>query len=226
LDSSAKFANVREHTCKWHTPQPRKADAPFTSTTQTRLGLIAVCLIALLLAGCSSGSDTIAAQAKAGDGKGYVAGDGTIEQIDPTQRSTAITLTGSTLEGGGFDSTTLRGKVVVINTWGSWCPPCNAEAPVLQRTWTALKTKDVQFVGVDVRDNAPTGMTFQRKYGITYPSVGWDGGRVLLQLQGKASATPTTLVLDRQGRLAGRISGEASGSTLQTMVEDVLKESA
>ncbi len=188
--------------------------------------LVVVLAATAALTACSDGADTVAGQAKAGDGKGYVAGDGTIEQIAPADRSTTITVRGKTLEGAPVDSSTYRGKVVVLNTWGSWCPPCNAEAPGLQRTWAALKGKDVQFLGIDVREGAAAGLAFQRKFAITYPSVAWDGGSVLLQLKGKASATPTTLVLDRQGRLAARISGEASGSTLSDMVKQVLAEDA
>jgi thiol-disulfide isomerase/thioredoxin len=186
--------------------------------------VVGVVLAGALLAGCSSAADTVAGQARAGDGKGYVAGDGTIEQIAAADRTTSITVRGKTLEGEALDSSTFRGKVVVLNTWGSWCPPCNAEAPGLQRAWDQLKAKDVQFLGIDVREGPDAGLAFQRKLAITYPSLAWDGGGVLLQLKGKASATPTTLVLDRRGRLAGRISGEARGTTLTDMVEQVLAE--
>ncbi len=192
--------------------------------TPVRGLVVAAALLAL--AACGGGANTVAAQANAGDGKGYVAGDGTIEQIPPADRRVTITVTGTSLEGAPIDSASYRGKVVVVNTWGSWCPPCNAEAPGLQRTWAGLKDEPVQFLGVDVREGKDAGLAFQRKMGITYPSIAWDGGSVLLQLQGKASATPTTLVLDRQGRLAARISGEASGSTLRDMVRQVLDEPA
>lgn len=174
---------------------------------------------------CSSSSDSISAQAKQGGGKGYVAGDGTIEQIAPTDRSTEIAVSGTTLDGAALDTADWAGKVVVVNTWGSWCPPCNAEAPDLQRTWESFEGSDVEFVGVDLRDSPETGLAFQRKFGLTYPSLQWDGGRVLLQMKGKATATPTTLVIDRAGRLAGRISGRADASTLRGLVDDVLKES-
>jgi thiol-disulfide isomerase/thioredoxin len=155
-----------------------------------------------------------------------VAGDGTIEQISPADRSTQITVSGTTLDGSALDTADWHGKVVVVNTWGSWCPPCNAEAPDLQKVWQSVEKQDVEFVGVDIRDSAETGLAFQRKFGLTYPSLRWDGGSVLLQLKGKASATPTTLVIDRGGRLAGRISGRADASTLRGLVQDVLKETA
>jgi len=179
---------------------------------------------ALTLGACSSGSNTVAAQAKAGDGKGYVAGDGTVEQIAAADRDVTLSVKGKTLTGEPIDSAGYRGKVVVINTWGSWCPPCNAEAADLQKTWAGFKGQDVQFVGVDLREGPASGLAFQRKYGLTYPSIAWDGGSVLLQLKGKASATPSTLVLDRKGRLAARVLGEAQGSTLRDMITDVLHE--
>ncbi len=188
----------------------------------------AVLLAAALLplAACSSGSNTVAAQAKGYGGQSYIAGDGTVQQIKPADRRTTIAVSGRTLEGAPLDTATYRGKVVVLNTWGSWCPPCNAEAPLLERTWKGFAGQDVQFVGVDLREGPATGLAFQRKFKITYPSVQWDGGSVLLQLKGKASATPTTLVLDRQGRLAGRISGESRGSVLRDLVKVVLAEPA
>jgi thiol-disulfide isomerase/thioredoxin len=193
------------------------AAVPFVAGLTGLTGLAA-------LAGCSQGSDTVAAQARAGDAKGYVAGDGTVEQLAPAQRRTELAVSGTTLDGQPLDTAGLLGKVVVVNTWGSWCPPCNAEAPGLQRTWAGLKGQDVQFVGVDVREGKDAGLAFQRRMKLTYPSLVWDGGQVLLQLKGKATTTPTTLVIDRKGRLAGRISGEAKGSTLREMVLDVLAE--
>ncbi|GAA4349274.1 TlpA family protein disulfide reductase [Angustibacter luteus] len=190
-----------------------------------RLALAGIVLAAVALtSACSDDPNSVAAQANAGDGKGYVAGDGTVEQIAPTDRSTKIRVQGKTLEGKAIDSSTYLGKVVVLNKWGSWCPPCNAEAPGLEKTSQELAGEDVQFLGVDIRESAATGLAFQRRMKISYPSLAWDGGGVLLQMKGKANATPTTLVLDREGRLAGRISGEVTGSVLRDMVQDVLDE--
>jgi thiol-disulfide isomerase/thioredoxin len=190
-----------------------------------RWATVAVVLpLVLGAASCSDGSDSIAAQAKQGSGKGYVAGDGTIEQIAPADRSTRISVSGTTLDGDALDTAQWRGKVVVVNTWGSWCPPCNAEAPDLQRVWQSFQDQDVEFVGVDLRDSPETGQAFQRKFGLTYPSLRWDGGGVLVQMKGKATATPTTLVIDRSGRLAGRISGRADASTLKALVQSALGE--
>ena len=182
------------------------------------VGLVAV----LALSACSTASSSIAAGAKNG-GVGFVSGDGTIEKLAPASRTTSIRVQGTTLEGAPLDTATYRGKVVVINTWGSWCPPCNAEAPGLAKTWESVRGRGVQFVGVDLRESAASGRAFQRKYAITYPSVG-DGTSIQLQLKGKAAATPSTLILDRRGRLAARVSGQTDASTLSGLIDDVLKE--
>lgn len=191
-----------------------------------RLALVAACFV-LVLTGCSGGgSNTVAGQASGKGDRGYISQDGTVETIVADDRKTTIRVQGKTLEGTPLDSRDYLGKVVVLNTWGSWCPPCNAEAPDLQRIWLEQQDQGVQFVGIALREEPATGQAFQRKFSITYPSVQWDGGKVLLQLRGKATAPPTTLVLDRQGRLAARISGKADATTLTGLIEDVKKEAA
>jgi thiol-disulfide isomerase/thioredoxin len=181
---------------------------------------------AAVLAGCSGGNNTVAAQAQGKGDRGYISADGTVESIAVADRRTAIRVQGTTLEGRALDTRSEGGKVVVLNTWGSWCPPCNAEAPDLQKVWQEQRTKGVQFVGIALREEPATGLAFQRRFGITYPSVRWDGGKVLLQLKGKATAPPTTMVLDRQGRLAARVSGRVDAATLRGLVDDVRAESS
>ena len=90
--------------------------------------------------------------------------------------------------------------------------------------WQQQRRGGVAFVGIALREEPATGLAFQRRFGITYPSVRWDGGKVLLQLKGKATAPPTTLVLDRKGRLAARVSGKVDASTLSGLVDDVRSE--
>lgn len=182
---------------------------------------VALVLVAVLsLAACSPGSGNTVGKAAQDGGAGYVSGDGTVQKIAAANRTTSIRVQGTTLEGKPLDTAAYRGKVVVINTWGSWCPPCNAEAAELQRTWESTRAKGVQFVGVDLREGVAAGRAFQRKYAITYPSVG-DGTSIQLQLKGKAAATPTTLVLDAQGRLAAKVSGRTDQSTLTGLIDDV-----
>lgn len=91
-------------------------------------------LAVVALGACSSDPNSIAQQAKQGDQKGYIAGNGAIEQIPVAQRLKPITLEGTTLDGKDWSSTTARGKdVVVVNLWGSWCPPCITEIPEFEK---------------------------------------------------------------------------------------------
>ena len=132
----------------------------------------------------------------------------------------------TTLQGAQWKVTDAADKVLVLNVWGSWCGPCVAEMPHLQQVWSQVSTagKPVQFMGVNYRDGAETAEAFMRANKITYPSLEDDGGRTLLALRGKASATPTTLVLDRRGRIAARVSGPVTAATLSGLVNDVLGE--
>lgn len=177
-----------------------------------------------LLGACTSDPNSVSAQAQKGDNKGYVSGDGTVERIAVDKRAEPVQLTGTTLDGKAWSATDERGKVVVLNKWGSWCPPCVAEAPALQKSWEAFQAakRPVQFVGIDFRESAATGAAFVRSRGITYPSLSDPSGVADLSLQGKAACTPTTLVLDQQGRIAGRVCGPVDATTLTGLVDDVL----
>lgn len=177
---------------------------------------------------CSSDPNSIAEQAKAGDRKGYVSGDGTIEQLPPDQRGNTVALTGTTLEGEPWTMKGKAGTVLVVNVWGSWCPPCIEETPDLQEAWEEIQGKqlDVEFIGLDIQEAPESGLAFQKANGVTYPSLAYDGGVPLLALQGKVQATPTTLVLDTEGRIAARVSGPVSKTTLLGLVDDVVAETA
>lgn len=183
-------------------------------------------LAALALAGCTDDPNSVAAQAKAGDQKGYVSGDGTVETIPAGDRNEPVTMAGTLVDGASWDIESTRGQVLVLNVWGSWCAPCVAEAPDLQKAWEQLQAQKapVQFMGIDTREEAARGAAFAKKAGITYPSLSDQGGVLILRLQGKAPTTPTTLVLDRSGRIAARVNGPVSTSTLTGLVDDVVAE--
>jgi thiol-disulfide isomerase/thioredoxin len=180
------------------------------------------------VAACGSDAGSIAAQARSGDGKGYVSGDGSIERLAPDGRSIPLTLTGRTLQGMSWRVSDARNHVLVLNVWGQWCGPCVAEMPHLQQVWSQYDVagKPVQFMGINYRDGVETAMAFLRASKITYPSLQDDGGATLLALRGKANTTPTTLVLDRRGRIAARVSGPVTADTLTALVNDVLGEKA
>jgi thiol-disulfide isomerase/thioredoxin len=189
---------------------------------------LAVGALSLALSACGSDANSIAAQARSGDGKGFVSGDGSIERVSPQKRSAPLDLSGTTFQGTAWKVADARNKVLVLNVWGTWCGPCVVEMPDLQKVWAQMSAagKPVQLMGIDYRDEVETGKAFLRTNKITYPSLVDDGGRTLLALRGKANATPTTLVLDRQGRIAARVTGPVTASTLSGLVNDVLSESA
>lgn len=197
------------------------------SAAHSRRGVIAAAgLATLVVAGCSQDPNSVAAQAKAGDQKGYVSGDGAVESIPVGDRAEPVTMTGELLDGTAWDIASTRGTVLVLNVWGSWCAPCVAEAPDLQRAWEQLQAKDapVAFMGIDFREEAARGAAFAKRAGLTYPSLSDEAGVLILRLQGKAPTVPTTLVLDREGRIAARVNGPVGTSTLTGLVDDVVAE--
>ena len=176
-----------------------------------------VAVLALMLAGCSGGSNAASSSSAVGGG---------VKTVVPVDdRKAVISLSGTTLEGKALDIASLRGKPVVLNIWGSWCPPCRAEAPHIQAAAAQLAGK-ASFVGIDTRDNNGSALAYQRSNKITYPSL-VDDGTLLLSLHGAVSAQspPVTLVLDAQGRVAGRFLGPVTTLSLVDMVEDVTTSS-
>jgi thiol-disulfide isomerase/thioredoxin len=181
--------------------------------------------IALSLAGCAS--DPLADQFRSGDSKNYIAGDGTVTEFDSAQRPTFLPFSGETESGLKLDSSALEGQVVVMNWWYSSCAPCRAEAPDLQALYENFKDEGVQFVGVNVRDTAETALAFDRKFGISFPSImDAQSGAVSLAFQGVVSpqAVPTTLVIDKEGKVSSRILGRIDPSILKTLIETVVAE--
>ena len=180
------------------------------------------------LGACSSGTNAQISK-QANDSKGYIAGDGSVEELAPAKRSEPVTLSGKLLDGKtAWDVKDARGKVVVLNVWGAWCGPCQSEMPHLQKAWKHFETakKPVAFMGIDQRDSNTVAASTMKKWGVTYPSLANDDGENLQGLQRKVVATPTTLVLDKQGRIAARVSGATTETTVRNMVEKVLAEKA
>lgn len=182
-----------------------------------RRAVATAALLVFALAGCDSVGST-------GDA-GYISGDGQISQYPPADRGEPVELSGTDLDGRPLDLADLRGEVVVVNFWGAWCGPCQAEAPDLVEVATDPDV-DAAFVGVNVRDPAvETAQSFVRDYGIPFPTF-WDpAGEALLAFPvSMVRRPPTTLVLDREGRIAASISGPIpTPTTLRDLVSDAGK---
>ena len=176
----------------------------------------------LILAACAStGADE---QTRSAGQVGYPEVARNLTRVPPDQRKELPTVSGPALGSNQTISTQdFRGKIVVINVWGSWCPPCRKEAPDLQAA--SVETKDIaQFVGITSKDYDPApAEAFVRSFKITYPSIYDPTGKVLLAFAGELppSAIPTTMIIDRQGRLAVRVLSEVSKITLVDMINDV-----
>ncbi len=182
--------------------------------------VLGLALLVAALAGCSQADGAAVA------GQGYIAGQGTVTAVGAAARDEPVRFRGTTLDGGTFDVRDHRGEVVVVNVWGSWCPPCIAEAPDLQEVWSEVEDDGVQFVGIDFRDNTAAARAHEDRFGVTYPSIEDEAGRVLLSLRGSLPprAIPSTLVLDRRGRVAARVLGQVPASTLRALIGDALAE--
>ena len=137
----------------------------------------------------------------------------------------APSIRGATVDGEVLELADLRGRVVVLHVWGSWCAPGRAEAPDLAQVAKQTRRAGVRFVGIDVRDNPAAARAFARRYAITYPS--WDDpdGSVLAQFVGiiPVSAVPSTMILDVQGVIRARVIGRVGSITLRGLIEDARK---
>lgn len=117
----------------------------------------------------------------------------------------------------------LKGRVVVLNLWASWCDPCKEESPVLEQLWKANRAKGVVVLGVDIQDLSSDARAFIREYGLTYPSLrdGTDDAKAALE----ATGVPETYIIDRKGRIALHVAGPvSSASQLQGPLDQVLAE--
>lgn len=129
----------------------------------------------------------------------------------------------SLLDGGEIRLRELRGQVVVLNFWASWCGPCRLEAPVLEQVWNAYRDK-AAFVGIAHDDTQQRARAFVRHYGVTYPH-GLDMGGDIARAYG-LTGVPETFVIDREGVVrAHRLGTIIEAKVLAGMIEEALSPS-
>jgi len=193
-----------------------------------RLGLAAAAaaLALAVLAGCQpQGGGLLDGSPGEGD---YVSTDGSTTAILPENRGEPAEFEAALEDGTPVSAEGLRGQVVVLNFWYADCPPCRIEAADLEGVHREFADAEVAFLGVNVRDTANRARSFTDEFGVTYPTI-LDAADNAVQLAfvGSVSpnAVPTTLVLDRQGRVAARVSGLVSDpGLLATFIDDALAE--
>ncbi|MEO6715613.1 MAG: TlpA disulfide reductase family protein [Mycobacteriales bacterium] len=168
--------------------------------------LFAICL---LLTGCARRSSAAAPAS------------GVVAEIG--RRRAAPRLAGESLTGAPLDVADFRGRVVAVNIWGSWCGPCQAEARDLVRVAAATQPLGVQFVGIDIRDNRAAAISFEKDYGIDYPSL-FDGGMQIVAGFKSFVYPPTTYVIDRKGRISATLFGAIDPAVLERLLRTVAAE--
>ena len=188
-----------------------------------KLALLVVA--AFVVAGCSAGKDAVAT----GTEFNFVSPGGQTDiTYDGDDRQPIPEMTGEDLmaEGEQLKLSSYKGKVVVLNIWGAWCPPCRVEAPQLQKVWESYEDKGVQLLGIDVRDDQRSAPAdFMRDTGLTYPSIYDPPGRSLLALKGyPRAAVPSTIVLDKQHRVAAVFLRDLLAEDLTPLLDRLLAE--
>ncbi|MBI2165720.1 MAG: TlpA family protein disulfide reductase [Chloroflexi bacterium] len=125
-------------------------------------------------------------------------------------------------QDGTLTLSSLRGSVVMIDFWASWCPPCRQEAALLEAVYREYRPKGVEFVGVDVWDDPQEARAFIRKFGITYPN-GIDGsGKIAIDYG--VTGIPEKMFVDREGTLVQRFVGPMNESTLKEVLDGLLSQ--
>jgi thiol-disulfide isomerase/thioredoxin len=183
---------------------------------------LVVVLAMSALSGCAGGQGSSVGP---GDTR-FVAGDGRVQFFAAGDRKAAPAIQGETLEGSTTGLAGHKGNVLVMNFWASWCAPCRSEAATLKDIAAKTKARGVQFLGVDFKDHKADALAFQRTQQPGYSSIFDQPGRVALAFQGTVppAAIPSTLVIDRQGRIAARALGEVKYSDLLDTVTKVSNE--
>ncbi len=186
----------------------------------------AVAAAALALAGCAGGD--IGANTPLSSGQSFVGGTYQTTVFKTGSRPVAPAVSGPTISGGHLSLASYRGDVVVLNFWGSWCSPCRDEAPAMGTLARQLQPRGVRFVGIDIRDEPDAAKAFMQDFNIGYPSISDpnDDIALLFRATDPPSAIPSTIVIDRSGRIAARIIGSASYSGLKSLIMTVAAESS
>ncbi|MFD4786399.1 TlpA family protein disulfide reductase [Streptomyces sp. NPDC058459] len=193
-----------------------------TRSRAALLGAVAAAA-ALTLSACGSGGTS-----GGGGDTNFVTGDNGMDTAARGDRAKAPDLSGKTIDGGTADVADYKGKVVVLNVWGSWCGPCREEAKYFAKVSKAYQDQGVQFVGINTRDTSTTpALAFEKAHGIAYPSLYDPTGKLMLRFPKgtlNPQLIPSTLILDRDGKVAARALQALDDTALLKLLKPVLAE--
>ncbi len=190
---------------------------------QLRTGLGAAVAVAAVLAAAGCDGGAIAADTPQSAGQSFVGHSYESTFYPVGHRPQAPAVSGATLTGSHLSLASYRGSTVVLNFWGSWCAPCRAEAAGLGTLARQLQGSGVRFLGIDIRDETDAAQAFMQQFGIGYPSLSDPDDEIALDFHSTVPPAdiPTTLVIDRSGRIAARIFGSTSYVQLKALVDKV-----
>ncbi len=150
-----------------------------------------------------------------------------VQILAPGSREEMPPIVGTTLTGTELSLADLRGRVVVLNSWASWCGPCRTETPALVDLADGAAATDVAVIGLNVKDDPAAATEFVAELGIDYPSIVDADGSLLRTIPGvPPAALPSTVVLDRSGAVAARFVGEVDATELADVVASLVAEPA
>lgn len=172
----------------------------------------------LAVAGCDSGA--IGANTPQSSGQNFVGSGYASTVFAASQRPQAPDVSGTSLTGQPLRLASYRGHVVVLNFWGSWCTPCRSEAPALGTLARQMYSKGVRFVGVDIRDQPDSALSFMQTFRVGYPSFNDPNDEIALNFRGTVTpaAIPTTLIINRGGQVTARIVGGVTYAVLRSLI--------
>ncbi|POX41915.1 redoxin domain-containing protein [Streptomyces sp. Ru73] len=202
------------------TPRSRPGTRP---AVRGLTALLAACAAASTLSGCADEHSTGGSRAGTG-----TAGHG-FDAFPAAERAPAPGIQGTTTRGTPLDVGDYKGKkAVVLNIWGSWCGPCDAEAPGFAKVAGESRSKGVQFVGINTRDSGTAqAIRFEEQHKLPFPSLFDPSGKLMLRIP-KGSINPqfipSTVVIDRRGRIAARAMGPLGEQQLREMLKPVIAE--
>ncbi|MFF6997974.1 TlpA family protein disulfide reductase [Streptomyces sp. NPDC008313] len=201
----------------------RAPESSYRTRSRTALLTGGAAVAALVLTACGSGGT----QGGSG-GTGFVTGKDGISTVKKGDRASAPDLSGKTVDGKQLDVADYKGKVVVLNVWGSWCPPCRAEAPNFAKVAEETADQGVQFVGINTRDSEiGSARAFEKEHGIGFPSLYDPTGKLMLRFEKgtlNPQTIPSTLVIDRDGKIAARTLQALSEEKLHEMLDPIVAE--